>query len=80
MEAATEPNMVIKVVGQPEASRIQKGDPFRFTGTLSVYSQSPFLLTWDKAKINTEDLPAEKTAPGKKAPAKKAPAKKAPAD
>jgi len=78
MEAATEPNMLIKIVGQPEASRIQKSDPFRFTGTLSAYSQSPFLLTWDKAKINAEDLPAEKTAPGKKAPAKKAPAKKAP--
>ena len=77
MEAATEPNMVIKVVGQPEASRIQKSDPFRFTGTLSAYSQSPFLLTWDKAKINTEDLPADKGVPGKKAPAKKAPAKKA---
>jgi hypothetical protein len=44
-----------------------------------AYSQNPFLLTWDKAKINTEDLPEEKAAP-KKGPAKKAPAKKAPAD
>ena len=80
VEAATTPNMEVKIAGQPEAGRIQKGDPFRFTGTLSAYSQNPFLLTWDKAKINTEDLPAEKAAPGKKAPAKKAPAKKAPAD
>jgi tetratricopeptide (TPR) repeat protein len=81
MEAASDPNMVIKVAGQPEASRIQKSDPFRFTGTLTAYSQNPFLLTWDKAKINTEDLPAEKAAPGtKKAPAKKAPAKKAAAN
>jgi len=38
------------------------------------------MLTWDKAKINTEDLPEEKAAPTKKGPAKKAPAKKAPAD
>jgi len=38
------------------------------------------LLTWYKAKINTEDLPEEKTAPTKKGPGKKAPAKKAPAD
>jgi hypothetical protein len=80
MEAATDPNMVIKVVGQPEASRFQKSDPFRFTGTLAAYSQNPFLLTWDKAKINTEDLPADKAAPTKKAPTKKAPAKKAAAN
>jgi len=44
------------------------------------YSQSPFLLTWDKAKVNAEDLPEEKAAPTKKGPGKKAPAKKAPAD
>jgi tetratricopeptide (TPR) repeat protein len=76
IEAATEPNMEIKIGGQPEASRIKKGDQFRFTGTLVGYSQNPFLLTWDKAKINAEDLPAEK-GPAKKAPAKKVPAKNA---
>ena len=80
MEAATDPNMQIKIVGQPEASRIQKSDSFRFTGTLAGYSQSPFLLSWEKAKINPEDLPEEKAAPGKKGPAKKTPAKKAPAN
>jgi hypothetical protein len=80
IEAATEPNMLVKVVGQPEAKRLEKDAVVRFTGTLVSYSQSPFLLTWDKAKINTEDLPEEKAAPGKKGPAKKAPAKKAPAD
>ncbi len=79
VEAATAPNMEVKIEGQPEAGRIKKDDPFRFTGTLTAYSQSPFLLTWDKAKINAEDLPEEK-GPGKKGPAKKAPAKKAPAD
>jgi hypothetical protein len=49
----------------------------RFTGTLTGYTQNPFMLTWDKAKINTEDLPEDK-GPAKKGPAKKAPAKKAP--
>jgi tetratricopeptide (TPR) repeat protein len=80
IEAATEANMQVKVVGQPDAKRLEKDAVVRFTGTLVAYSQSPFLLTWDKAKINTEDLPEEKAAPGRKAPAKKAPAKKAPAD
>jgi hypothetical protein len=47
--------------------------------TLVSYSQNPFLLMWDKAKINTEDLPEEKKGPAKKGPGKKAPAKKAPA-
>ena len=80
IEAATEANMQVKVVGQPEAKRLEKDAVVRFTGTLVSYSQTPFLLTWDKAKINTEDLPEEKTAPTKKGPGKKAPAKKAPAD
>ncbi|HEX3371747.1 MAG TPA: hypothetical protein VHS08_04475, partial [Candidatus Acidoferrales bacterium] len=78
MEAATAANMQVKVDGQPEAKRLDKDAVVRFTGTLTGYTQNPFMLTWDKAKINTEDLPEEKGA-GKKAPAKKAPAKKAPA-
>ncbi|MGH9681846.1 MAG: hypothetical protein ACRD4Y_18005, partial [Candidatus Acidiferrales bacterium] len=73
IEAATEPNMTVKVVGQPEASRLQKDDVVRFTGTLTGYTQTPFMLTWDKAKINPEDIPSEKT-PGKR-PGRKAPAK-----
>jgi tetratricopeptide (TPR) repeat protein len=80
IEAATEANMGVKVVGQPEAKRLEKDAVVRFTGTLVAYSQNPFMLTWDKAKINTEDLPEEKTGPAKKGPAKKAPAKKVPGD
>lgn len=76
-DAATEANMTIKVDGQPEAMRLEKDSPARFTGTLIDYTQSPFMLTWDKAKINADDIPEEK---GKKAPAKKAPVKKAPAN
>jgi hypothetical protein len=79
IEAATEANMLVKVVGQQEAKRLEKDAVVRFTGTLVSYTQTPFLLSWDKAKINTEDLPEEKAAP-KKGPAKKAPAKKAPAN
>jgi hypothetical protein len=56
-------------MGQPEAKRIQKDDYVRFTGTVSGYSQSPFLLTWDNAKVNAEDISPEKAAPGAKRPA-----------
>jgi hypothetical protein len=78
LEAATDANMEIHVMAQPEAKRIMKDDAVRFTGTLTGYTQTPFLLTWDKAKINAEDIPDEKAAgPAKKGAAKKAPAKKA---
>ena len=77
IEAATTSNMTVKIDGQPEAKKLEKDAVVRFTGTLTGYTQSPFMLTWDKAKINTEDLPEEKGA-AKKGPAKKAPAKKAP--
>ncbi|MBZ5644660.1 MAG: hypothetical protein LAO19_18030 [Acidobacteriia bacterium] len=80
IEAATEANMEVKIVGQPEAKKLEKDAVVRFTGTLTGYTQTPFLLTWDKAKINPEDLPEDKPTPGKKGPAKKAPAKKAAGD
>jgi len=76
MKAASAPNMEVHIVGQPEAKRIQKDDYVRFTGTLTGYSQSPFLLTWDNAKVNAEDIPPEKPAPGAKRPARAAPPKK----
>lgn len=79
IEAATDSNMTVKVEGQPEAKKLEKDAVVRFTGTLTGYAQNPFMLTWEKAKINTEDLPAEKPGPAKKGPAKKGPAKKAPA-
>ena len=72
IEAATDSNMVIHIVDQPEAKRLEKDAVVRFTGTLTGYTQNPFMLTWDKAKINPEDLPEEKAAPAKKRPAKKA--------
>jgi tetratricopeptide (TPR) repeat protein len=78
IEAATTANMQVKIEGQPEAKRLEKDAVVRFTGTLTGYTQNPFMLTWEKAKINPEDIPEEKGG-AKKGPAKKAPAKKAPA-
>ena len=76
MQAATMPNMEVHVVGQPDAKRIQKDDYVRFTGTLTGYSQSPFLLTWENAKVNTEDISSDKPTPGAKRPARVLPPKK----
>jgi tetratricopeptide (TPR) repeat protein len=71
IEAAASPNLDVKVVGQSEASRLQKGDGVRFSGTLVSYDPEPaFMLHWDKAKVNPEDIPAEKGAPGKHTPHK----------
>ena len=77
-EAATAPNMdvIIKKTDQPEAAKLEKGNPVRFTGTLESYDPDPaFMLHWDKAKVNAEDLP--KAGPAKK-PAARKPAPKKP--
>lgn len=70
MDAATMPNMEVHIVAQPDAKRLMKDDAVRFTGTLKDYQQSPFLLTWDNAKINPEDLQPAPT--GGKRPARTA--------
>jgi hypothetical protein len=72
-DAATTPNMdiTIKTADQPEAAKLEKGNAVRFTGTLESYDPDPnFMLHWDKAKVNDEDLP-KPNKPAKKAPAKK---------
>lgn len=73
IQAATTANLDVKVVGQPEASRIEKEDGVRFSGTLASYDPDPaFMLHWDKAKVNPEDIPAEKGKHGPhKVPTKK---------
>ncbi len=82
-DAATTPNMDVKVVGQPEAAKLdkEKTPTPRFTGTLVSYDPEPaFMLHFDKAKINAEDLPKEeKKATPRKAPVRRPPAKKPPA-
>jgi hypothetical protein len=72
-DAATTPNMDVKIVGQPDAARVEKDNSVRFTATLTSYDPDPaFLLHWEKGKVNEEDIPKEK---GKK-PVRKTPAKK----
>jgi hypothetical protein len=78
-QAATVANMDVKIAGQPEAAKLEKGNPVRFTATLSAYDPDPaFMLHWEKAKVNAEDLPKEKT-PTKRAPAKRPAPRKKPA-
>src|SRR6266403_1271648 len=70
-QAATTPNMDVKVVAQPDAARLEKDNPVRFTGTLTVYDPEPaFMLHWEKAKVNAEDVPKDKT-PTKKPPVRR---------
>ena len=66
IEKATTPNMEVKVEGQPDAKRVQKDDPVRFSAVLMAYDPDPFLLHWEKGKINPEDIPEHKAAPGKR--------------
>jgi hypothetical protein len=74
-EKATTPNMDVKVVGQPEAARVEKDSAVHFTGTLTSYDPEPaFFLHWEKAKVKAEDIPKEKAAP--KRPVRKPAAKK----
>jgi hypothetical protein len=71
-DAATTPNMDVKVVGQPEAARVEKDSPVHFNGFLASYDPDPaFFLHWDKAKVKAEDIPKEKAAPKKKPPVRR---------
>ncbi len=78
-DAATKPNMDVKVVGQPEAARVEKDSAVHFTGTLTSYDPEPaFFLHWEKAKVKAEDIPKQKGAPKKpvRKPAVRKPATK----
>lgn len=59
-EAATTPNMDVKIVGQPEAAHIEKNSAVHFTATLVSYDPDPFIIHWDKGKVKEEDLPKAK--------------------
>lgn len=63
-------NMEVKLDGsQPDAKRLVVNDELRFGATLAAYDQTPFMLHWEKGKVNPEDIPAEtgkKPAPKKK--------------
>ena len=62
----------ITVPGETGVDKFEKGDYFRYTGTLVTYSPQPVTVYWDKATVNSEDIPNEKE-PGKRhrAPAPK---------
>jgi hypothetical protein len=78
-DATTTPNMDVKIVGQPQAAKLEKDSAPRFTATLVSYDPDPtFFLHWDKAKVNEEDLPKEKGTP--KRPVRKPAARKPPAN
>jgi tetratricopeptide (TPR) repeat protein len=66
-EACKTPDMEVTVPDQPDAKRVQPDDALRFEGTLAGYDQNPFMLHWDKGKVNPEDIPE----PGKPKPKKK---------
>jgi tetratricopeptide (TPR) repeat protein len=71
-DAKTTPDMDVKVVGQPEAAKLEKDNPVRFTATLTTYDPDPaFMLHWDKAKVNADDIPKEKEKGKKKRPTTK---------
>jgi tetratricopeptide (TPR) repeat protein len=79
LNTVTTPDMEVKVLGQPEAARVEKDAPFRFTATIASYDPDPaFLIHWDKGKVKEEDIPAdkEKKAPPKRTPPRRPPAKK----
>ena len=45
---------------QPEAARLKKGDAIKFTGTLVSYDTQPFLVHFDKCKVDASVIPPEK--------------------
>ncbi|HUK31972.1 MAG TPA: hypothetical protein VLV89_12715 [Candidatus Acidoferrum sp.] len=71
-DAGTVADMEVKIVGQPDAKRLVAGDELRFTATLMGYEPTPFMLHWEKGKVNPEDIPVEKGKP----PVKKKPGTK----
>jgi len=75
-DAKTTPDMDVKIktADQPDAAKLEKDTAPRFTGTLESYTPDPsFMLNWDKAKVNPDDLPKEGKKPAAKKPAAKKP-------
>jgi tetratricopeptide (TPR) repeat protein len=83
--AATTSNMDVKVwmapppagtpgtiTPQPDVTRVQKDDEIRFSGTLTSYDPSPFLLHWDSVKVDPTTIP-DKGGAAKRPPRKVAP-------
>jgi hypothetical protein len=76
-DSKTTADMDVKVVGQPDAAKVEKDGAIHFTGTLVAYDPAPaFMLHWDKAKVKEEDIPKAGAAPKK--PAARRPTAKKP--
>jgi len=69
-EACKAPNMEVKIADQPDAKRVQPEDDLRFDATLVGYDPNPFMLHWEKGKVNPEDIPAPNEKGKKKPPVK----------
>lgn len=48
---------------QPEVSRMEKGTAIKFTGTLVSYDTQPFLVHFDRCKVDPSVIPPAKAAP-----------------
>jgi len=80
IEASTEPNVEVKVEGQPAAAKLKKDDQIVYSGTIDGYTPEPFMLHLSKGKVKEDFLPKEEEkAPAKKAPPKKTPNRRPPA-
>ncbi len=55
---------------QPDVARLSKDDGIRFSGTLTSFDPSPFLLHWDQVKVDPTVIP-EAAGKGKGVPKKK---------
>ncbi|HUA00663.1 MAG TPA: hypothetical protein VMB02_10050 [Candidatus Aquilonibacter sp.] len=61
--AAATPGTAADIPPQPDVVRLEKDDPIRFSGTLVSYDPSPFLLHWDKVKVDPTIIPEKGKAP-----------------
>ncbi len=57
MQKGTDPNMEIHILDQPDVERLKPETMIHFRGTLIAVRHDPFLLSWDKAQVNAEDIP-----------------------
>jgi hypothetical protein len=78
VDASAASNSDLKISGQPEAARLEKGKAFTFSGKLTGYTPDPFFMTWENVKVKAEDIPADKTKPAAKHPPAKHPTKPKP--
>lgn len=64
---AAAPGTAADIPPQPDVVRLQKDDPIRFSGTLVSYDPSPFMLHWDKVKVDPTIIPEKGKPAGHKA-------------